>query len=1108
MPVRTSESRVTRTSLTKNTMSKPSLRSASRASSSSRSSLSDISDDEQSDSASASIIADAVRRARSSSRLSANKRKRVVSLSVSDIHDIIEEEDEDEGREEGDDDMDDFDADNASSESDDNSGEFTPSSSRRQSKGRRISTPVLKKARTTKTKSVKSSQPQNNSVGNEDEDNALFGALKDSDTALDELAVDWIQSYEKDRSSSLEELVNLILKACGCEVRITKYDIEDQDSAAETLAQIQEAVKQKQLADYPMVSKKPEFKKFRNHMIEFFSNLIQKAVEREIIYEDESLIESIQVWITTMSSSPLRSFRLTSTTVALSVMTSLCESVASLTKTSNRTTKLLENEQKKKSVNQDKLNKLQSTMDNYAIKIDALTSLIHDHFDTIFLHRYRDIDAKIRTECIKELGKWMEILPDIFFEGQYLRYMGWILSDANGPTRLEVIKGLSKLYKDNYFVGGLRQFTERFRPRLVEMAIRDVDHNVRIATVGLLESIRSIGFLEQEDIDEVCSLIFDTNSRVRKSVVAFFMANITEMVEERLSALGEEAEGYFSQEDSDDDSDEYADLHKEITAKRSWMTIKCIAEVLESYNDSALTQNTVSTSRLRALVTRHSESRYSIAGKALWEFSSNLPEWTEIIKFSVVDLSISESNKSQIPVSVSRTLELNTHQVLILLDLGLGALQTALTKADSDAPKKMKKQKDQGSAGIEVSRKLFIYIPLMMKMFGSDPELACEVLRFHKFMDLSIYQQLRQKHSYEELFDSICKVFVKFDDISLSQEFIQVLLHAQENQFLSDIIEPKISEIQDQILSLACDTISAYSDLSTDLLNKKTTAILSNAVEKLNCLSSVTNCSDLWTQKLRGSEFTFIDVLCSLLQRVDSPEMDEIDVLTASISALRFFVMWKVKQSVDTRSTVNLHNVQSSLELTVDRFEGIIMSDADINLRRVAACALLDIMVSLNVLTKRESVEYDEISTALQPTSQRAILKIFQVCENSYAKLAKIKLQSKKVNNSANEEEEDNDELESSSEEEEEEDGLEINEIEKRERVTESDNSAKIESELKLCELTGKMVIGVLSGSLSVGIVSRLRRNAKVLGATYDRIVSELSPLQDKQKESLTAEIS
>lgn len=354
---------------------------------------------------------------------------------------------------------------------------------------------------------------------------------------------------------------------------------------------------------------------------------MEKSAEREVIYEDDSLMESLQIWIAAMSSSTLRSFRHTSTTIGLCMLSTLCLIAASIAKTTGNSTKLLEREKAKARPAKDKISKLQATVDEYARKNEVIDGLIRDIFATIFVHRYRDIDPKIRTECMRELGKWMETFPDVFFEGQYLRYMGWMLSDTNGHTRLEVIRNLTKLYKDSYYIGGLRQFTERFRPRLIEIATHDVEHSVRIACIELLDCIRAVGFLEQEDIDEICGLLFDINPRVRKAVVGFFLSTVKETVTERVSNIGDvkTVRSYIDDDihsDSEEEESEGASM-KEV--QRSWFTLKVIVENLQSFSESENVGNPLTVSKWETLINGKSESRLSVASKSLWQAAPALP---------------------------------------------------------------------------------------------------------------------------------------------------------------------------------------------------------------------------------------------------------------------------------------------------------------------------------------------------------------------------------------------------------------------------------------------------------------------------------------------------
>jgi cohesin complex subunit SA-1/2 len=73
--------------------------------------------------------------------------------------------------------------------------------------------------------------------------------------------------------------------------------------------------------------------------------------------------------------------------------------------------------------------KLTETVQDLQNKKKRLDRLINDLFDGVFVHRYRDSDPLIRADCIQSFGNWIISYPDLFLEPQYLKYLGWMLSD-------------------------------------------------------------------------------------------------------------------------------------------------------------------------------------------------------------------------------------------------------------------------------------------------------------------------------------------------------------------------------------------------------------------------------------------------------------------------------------------------------------------------------------------------------------------------------------------------------------------------------------------------------------------------------------------------------
>lgn len=134
------------------------------------------------------------------------------------------------------------------------------------------------------------------------------------------------------------------------------------------------------------------------------------------------------------------------------------------------------------------------------------------------------------------MGLWFSKYPAHFLDGTYLRYVGWVLSDANTHVRLEAVRALSLAYAQTEYVGvgALQHFTERFKPRLVEMAMGDTELAVRVAVVQVLQAIDEHGLLEDEQRERLCLLVFDEEPKMRKAVSAFVRGVWQESVEERL----------------------------------------------------------------------------------------------------------------------------------------------------------------------------------------------------------------------------------------------------------------------------------------------------------------------------------------------------------------------------------------------------------------------------------------------------------------------------------------------------------------------------------------------------------------------------------------------
>ena len=98
---------------------------------------------------------------------------------------------------------------------------------------------------------------------------------------------------------------------------------------------------------------------------------------------------------------------------------------------------------------------------------------------SVFLNRSRDVDEEIRRECIVGLGQWIMTFPDFFMNSNYLRYLGWFLSDKSTIVRQATVNAVARLLAIPNAFESLRQFSERHKSRILEMALYEADLHVR-----------------------------------------------------------------------------------------------------------------------------------------------------------------------------------------------------------------------------------------------------------------------------------------------------------------------------------------------------------------------------------------------------------------------------------------------------------------------------------------------------------------------------------------------------------------------------------------------------------------------------------------------------
>jgi cohesin complex subunit SA-1/2 len=116
--------------------------------------------------------------------------------------------------------------------------------------------------------------------------------------------------------------------------------------------------------------------------------------------------------------------------------------------------------------------------------------MLESVFKGLIVHRYKDVDFRVRIVVLKQFGLWMLQAPDIYLDTVYTRHVGWLLSDQKATVRLHALTTLYEVYKDGENGERLASFGQVFGARLAEMA-NDVDDAVQAKSLLLLPFVAS-----------------------------------------------------------------------------------------------------------------------------------------------------------------------------------------------------------------------------------------------------------------------------------------------------------------------------------------------------------------------------------------------------------------------------------------------------------------------------------------------------------------------------------------------------------------------------------------------------------------------------------------
>ncbi|GAA5879860.1 hypothetical protein JCM3774_002262 [Rhodotorula dairenensis] len=784
------------------------------------------------------------------------------------------------------------------------------------------------------------------------DDNEVFNAVKNPNSALQQVAEDWIESYKEESGPAMAELVNFVLRCCGCNASVDEHQAEDENGIVENLKDIVDEFKQEANMAYPLVSKSKGYKKFRTSLSSFLQKLLLASAD-DLLY-DTSFYEHFQAWVHALSSSQIRALRHTATVVTLQLVQALSVLRIQVDKEHAQTVRAKEAEEKKGRKDKARLRDIERQVKEAHKRLQAIEEFMEESYTSVFVNRYRDADAVIRAECISSLGNWMKTDPDYWIDGDYLRYIGWVLSDESKEARRESVRALFALYQKDAYLGKLHHFTDRFKQQIVDMAVGEHDLNVRIQALQVVRQIDGHGLLDDEkQRDEVATLVFEKEKRVRSAAADFFRGLVEEYVEDLkgdLEAQGKTAKGRKV------GGNKKADKERERVLEQATQ-YKVLAQLLvkygraldghsaeDAFDADADEEDELDLSEEGSLAAAAKaetaddnsgpavpRGRVAYAVEALWDSLDAVQDWEAMLAYLLKDHSSGADGeaapkaKGQGKGKAKANGRAGRGKKSVGADDADEYEDDAAADADEDdegeaaLPKEVRLNEDEETLFVEVvvaaltrvtqasavSKKdqeqededlahvSRVVIEALPKLFAKHQTFATrmvDILAIPRLISLDLYLDMQQISAYESLWDDVTKQFKKHTEADVLDQAARTLVVLMAANNLSATNQTKIADLERDLVTALRE--AAGEDVENASFEEDALAVLTACVARVEHLFRVKNLNDALEDNDGGNSISVIDVIDSIVNRGRRGYKEEEPLVAHAIRVLAVHLSW------------------------------------------------------------------------------------------------------------------------------------------------------------------------------------------------------------------------
>ncbi|KAL1409808.1 cohesin complex subunit [Vanrija albida] len=643
-------------------------------------------------------------------------------------------------------------------------------------------------------------------------DSSLFNALLQPDVAIQPLVEDWVHTYQgaagdgDAEKAAVQELVLLFIRACGFGADVDEDEAMDQDGVVDVIERIQDESVNTNPATYPLISRVKSLRSFKTNLSAVISHLVATLFLTPHLFDDAEttkhslpLVPLLLTWLHSMASSPLRPIRHTATFITLKINSALCDAAATASNELSIKQRQREAEAKKSGSGAAAKKRLKEAEDKVKEAHERKTRLeeyMTEIFDVMFVHRVRDADPAIRTDCIRELGVWVKTYGEKYVSTSYLNYFVRGSNDPDGNARLETVKALAGLFSNPSTANHVGSFTLRIAPRLIQMASRDVETPVRINAVNVITAIDRTGALQDEDEEQrekVTRLIFDEQPRVRKAAAGF----VRGLWEDRVEVLSTEFGNLRAAQKKR--AGAAATNADEMKQRFEWKALaSLLVETSKSLNEPSEEASSSKQVVPLAAATGSATTRAAAAAEALLGRIELVQRWQELVPYLLLDHSTSDED-----------IWLLTEEEE---DFLLEVLVTVITDYEDE---------DED----EKTKALIKVLPRLFAKHQAEVKRIVGVLSIPQHMNLSLYLDLRKGAAYESLWDDITKQFLQHTDAAVQSAAIAAIKALNDNTSMAAVNARKTTELEEALFSSLRDAVDGEDVAAMSIDEDKLTAL-------------------------------------------------------------------------------------------------------------------------------------------------------------------------------------------------------------------------------------------------------------------------------------------